>query len=336
MQQNIVELERLQAGDNKDVVRHNMVPQAIAFLKAHNLPLVYLGLPGTAWIFERMMLDACNKNNVALRYMRGFELEANKFKMTRIPMILKSACKKGGGNVHLLNSDIDGKVREWAYKRNDKDERVASIIWADYCGYAFNPGAQRGKRMPHLTAFVSAAQKAVQNGSSMLYYMTFNCGSRIIGGVDRVIEQFGNGSVSSVETAITSRITTLLCSVGIKNKVQLVFRAKYKGGLRSDMITIGYAVNATNIPEKIELSLQTRQSTVRPVARTYTKPTTNKLTGTAHNLAVTLIKGGKYNNDIIAQALSKVCSKEYTKFQIASVRVWVNHRSSWETKSVAA
>lgn len=242
---NAEQIENLQDNPFKQEVRSEILKQVLAFNKVMKKPesINLVSLPATEWRFEKQLIEAAKgKFDVGIYAAEKSsffaEVQANAPKEAKM----------------VSARDIDEVIRNGVYLNSNFDNAWANVIWADYCG---NPAEYNGNltnsySYPHLQTFVKKVEMAVANGDVLLYYMTFCCNGRIEGGKDSLISAMAGGNCSSLPSAIRAKISMLLAAKKLNKHVTEIFRIAYHGGKRSNMITLGFAINFLPNFEKVK------------------------------------------------------------------------------------
>lgn len=242
-------IDSLQENPYKQEIRKHIVSQVLAFSKDKTRHVELLSLPSTSWTFEKQLLLALNESGIGLNIHAAENGYDEKGKPI-FPLVKENALK----GAMLENIDFDTLVRNWTnYPCSIYQDKSFpfQVVWADYCGnpaefIGFNQGICNSDyryAYPHLERFAETVAAAVKRNRPMLYFMTFCCNGRIQGGKDALIKAMGGTNCRTMPAAIRTKISCLLSLRKLVPHITEVLRVVYHGGKRSNMVTLGFAVN---------------------------------------------------------------------------------------------
>jgi len=304
--QKIEEMTAVQSNENKQKVRDIILTQTQnAFHRSTKLGV--LSLPSTEWKFEKQML-ANDKLGNRISFINGVENSAIRY------LIAQNTCPKTATQINIEHIDFDKKISKII---KNKEVKKYNLIWADYCGLPFvlNNGEYE---YPHLETFARIVKEAK---APMLYYMTFDCSVRFKGGKNPVITAMGDETCKTMPQAIRNRLNKIMREYGITDKAQNICQIYYRGGKRSDMVTLGFAINiCLNLTRVKKVNLNLMNS---PKSKVSFAPTTKKGKDEMNAKAVKDLFDAGWGSDDIA-VVTKMNAQS-----VRSILAWHQHPTSF-------
>jgi len=317
----------IQNNNTKQRIRDIINMQGVNFAKQTNSVLCSLSLPSTEWRFEKGhgeslgLIDHCEKNNIKL-VMTAIEGSPSAAVYKEFE---QNAPKKFDidSNLFLHKGDFDSTLLSTIEK-----EVLWNLVWADYCG---NPAEIKNRILgtysyPHIMAFKDFVKKATKPS---LYYMTFSCNGRIVGGKKNMLKALSCNS-SQVHSAIRQKISATLRQYGLLNKVTPILDIYYHGSGKSFMFTIGFAINFKPKFQVVREDWVADWRKIKNMEKAIKKPRVVKTEEVEVDEVAIRKEAMKglcdlgWNNEKIAMVLKVSVAK------VSSVISWHKHRTSWK------
>jgi len=293
----------IQSNVTKQAIRDVIDNQVINFAKQNKTSISLMSLPSTGWIFEKGLIKHCKENSIKLKEMAGVENSTD----TNVFHAFEENAPKEATD--LLKGDFD-----------DFDTNGLNVVWADYCGNpaeaTYNSTGKIRYSYTHINAFRDFVKQATKPS---LYYMTFSCNGRILGGADNMVQAM-SPNATYVYQAIQHKITQTLCTNKLSHKTQPVLSIYYHGSGKSFMVTIGFAINFKPTFSYVKENWIKRDK-IETAKKGIIKM--SELISVQKEAMKALCDKG-WNNEKIAHALNT------TKGKVSAVISWHKHRDSWQ------